>query len=318
MRTRPDDLDDASVSTAVSAGWVGAVSSVSYAPVGFGSHHWYAETDRGRLFVTVDDLSITSFDALSAALVTSCAARAGGLAFVVTPIPRSDGQILVRLTERYSLAVYPWIEARPHDFDTELTTDERASLLDELSRLHTLPAAVAAAARRDTLQVPRRDSLLALLDGNLPPGEGPYRETALRLLREHRDGIGRLLARVDELATTVADEHRFVLTHGEPHPGNALLGDDGWHLVDWESALLAPPERDLWDVVTDDAALIGRWEANTGLRVDPDALEYYRLAWAMAEVALSTTDLVQAQTDSADARVSLGALTEILAEQPWH
>ncbi len=37
-----------------------------------------------------------------------------------------------------------------------------------------------------------------------------------------------------------------LLTHGEPHPGNAMLAADGWRLVDWDTALVAPLERDLW------------------------------------------------------------------------
>ena len=38
----------------------------------------------------------------------------------------------------------------------------------------------------------------------------------------------------------------MLLTHGEPHPGNAMLAADGWRLVDWDTALVAPLERDLW------------------------------------------------------------------------
>jgi aminoglycoside phosphotransferase (APT) family kinase protein len=39
---------------------------------------------------------------------------------------------------------------------------------------------------------------------------------------------------------------RGALTHGEPHPGNVIGTDDGWLLVDWDTAAIAQPERDLW------------------------------------------------------------------------
>jgi aminoglycoside phosphotransferase (APT) family kinase protein len=37
-----------------------------------------------------------------------------------------------------------------------------------------------------------------------------------------------------------------VLTHGEPHPGNLIQVGSRWMLVDWDTTLVAPPERDLW------------------------------------------------------------------------
>ena len=34
-----------------------------------------------------------------------------------------------------------------------------------------------------------------------------------------------------------------VVTHGEPHVGNAIRTEAGWMLVDWDTTLLAPPEN---------------------------------------------------------------------------
>ncbi|WP_432843998.1 phosphotransferase family protein [Dactylosporangium sp. CA-092794] len=42
-----------------------------------------------------------------------------------------------------------------------------------------------------------------------------------------------------------ADPPGLVLTHGEPHPGNTMRTGGGWLLIDWDTALLAAPERDL-------------------------------------------------------------------------
>ncbi len=54
-----------------------------------------------------------------------------------------------------------------------------------------------------------------------------------------------MLEQMVRLADVLRDEHRReVLCHGDLHPGNVLLADDGLHLIDWGEVLLAPRDRD--------------------------------------------------------------------------
>jgi spectinomycin phosphotransferase len=39
-----------------------------------------------------------------------------------------------------------------------------------------------------------------------------------------------------------------LVTHGEPPPGNILRAAGKLRLIDWDTAGLALPERDLWSV----------------------------------------------------------------------
>ena len=39
-----------------------------------------------------------------------------------------------------------------------------------------------------------------------------------------------------------------MITHGEPHPGNILRSRGRLLLIDWDTAGVALPERDLWHV----------------------------------------------------------------------
>ena len=55
-----------------------------------------------------------------------------------------------------------------------------------------------------------------------------------------------LLAAADRLGAQLrADPPPHVLCHGDPHLGNVLLADGTPWLLDWDDAILAPPERDL-------------------------------------------------------------------------
>lgn len=57
MLTAPADLDESALAAALLSGWGIDAGSMSYLPVGWGSHHWdVAAEDGGRWFVTVDEL----------------------------------------------------------------------------------------------------------------------------------------------------------------------------------------------------------------------------------------------------------------------
>jgi hypothetical protein len=59
----------------------------------------------------------------------------------------------------------------------------------------------------------------------------------------------------------------------------------GLVLVDWDTALLAPPERDLWDMAGDDRSLLDHYTRATGVQIDPEALALYRLWFDLAEIS---------------------------------
>ena len=94
MRTPPVELSDDDVAAVLVAGWGLAADGISYAPVGFGSHHWHVTASGERWFATVDELrGRDARSQLEAALETALRLQAGGLDFVVAPVPASDGQV---------------------------------------------------------------------------------------------------------------------------------------------------------------------------------------------------------------------------------
>jgi spectinomycin phosphotransferase len=59
----------------------------------------------------------------------------------------------------------------------------------------------------------------------------------------------------------------------------------GMVLIDWDTALIAPPERDLWMVVSDHGDERHVYTETTGHQIDEDALTLYRLWWDLSEIA---------------------------------
>lgn len=90
MLTRPPDLGDDALRTALATGWAAEPTALRYEPVGFGAHHWRAELPGdGALFVTAHDLTSKRIDAdehedevfrrLQASVGAACALAAAGI-----------------------------------------------------------------------------------------------------------------------------------------------------------------------------------------------------------------------------------------------
>ena len=83
-------------------------------------------------------------------------------------------------------------------------------------------------------------------------------------------------------------------------------------LVDWDTCLLAPPERDLWMLVGEEPGIRERYGARTGTALDPRLLEAYRLRWDLADVEACLRDLRAPHADDEDTRTAWGALRAVL------
>lgn len=336
MRARAAELTDAAVARAVAEGWGFAVRSCAHLGVGFGGHHWRVVDEWGRAwFVTVDDLAGRRANEdepldvvagrLAGALGTARSLAEHGLGFVVAPVPATDATVLHRLDERWASSLSPWVDGRPGAWGDRRSGAERRAVLDLLVELHRTPPEVTPAVQVDEVEVQALDGLeAALADLEGPWTAGPLGERARRRLAAATLPLHRLLDRYDEQAEAVrARPGRFVLTHGEPHPGNVIVTDDGARLVDWDTVRLAPPERDLWLLLQgdgQDAALLAAYEASAGRAIDRGALASFQLRWDLSDVALFARQLHGPHQGGADDEAALvhlsGALDRLQAGDP--
>ncbi|GII55066.1 hypothetical protein Pth03_34550 [Planotetraspora thailandica] len=292
MQDQPADIG-ASALQRVLAKWGIDVVSLTYAPVGFGDHHWTA-ADAGsrRWFVTVADLPSkapygrdgeAARRALRGAMDTAVSLRGdSGLDFVVAPVRAAGGDTVVPLGDRYAVSVFPFVDGTSGEFGQELAGRERDSILEVLAELHRAapPASARIVAPDLSARGPLEETLRRL--GDVWQG-GPYAEPARALMRDGLRAFRRRLEEFDRRAGELAGLE-LVVTHGEPHPGNVVRLDGRPLLVDWDTVGLAPPERDLWLVAAEPDDLA--WYAEvSGRSPDPSALAFYRLRWALEDLA---------------------------------
>jgi spectinomycin phosphotransferase/16S rRNA (guanine(1405)-N(7))-methyltransferase len=322
--TKPGDLPDSVIAKALEERWGIRVASLDYQAVGFGSHHWLVTPLAGqRLFATVDDLAAklatardttsAAFGRLTAAFGTALALRMQGhLEFVIAPMPAAGGKVVARLSDRYSLAVHPYLAGKEAGPDGQFArAEDRQAVIDMLVRVH---AARVGQPRTDDFAVPKLDTLRVMMAARHETWTaGPYAQPAQDLLRAHARDLRALVSAYQDLARRVAARpDRMVITHGEPHAGNVIVTDDGLALVDWDTVLLAPPERDLWDLAADEPSLLDRYVAATGTEIDEDALVLYGLWYDLAEIGGYLSLFRSAHDDSADASESWKNLRHFL------
>jgi spectinomycin phosphotransferase len=297
----PDDLDRDELLAALEAGWNLRAAVLDYLPVGFGSHHWLADgADGTRHFVSVDDLEAGfqagpdadgTFGALARAFGTAAALKEdAGLEFVVAPIRDRDDAVIRRLAPRYALRVMPFVAGTSTLFGRYESAEERRRMGTVLGRLHSaterLPAGLP---RREDFALPSRGELdRALQDIDRPWTAGPFAEPTRELLRRSGEDLRRRLDEHDATAARIAGSSQdWVVTHGEAHRANVMLGREGSiHFVDWDTVLVAPRERDLQMILDEELNGWDEYRAVVGhVPLDEDALGLYRRAWALRDIA---------------------------------
>lgn len=321
MQDRPDGVRDEEVAQTLERHWGLTPTEVTYAPVGFGSYHWIASGSDTKWFLTVDDLDARGQQAggarasaasnLSGALTTATALQEAGHEFVVAPIRSQSGAVLENINDRFVLAVYPHVDGQTGSFGPFATRQERFAVVDRLAALHGDTSVDQRTVRVDDCAVPCRDGLTKALGSLAAPWKsGPYAEPTRTLLVERGAELSLALRHFDAAVDSVGEINApRVITHGEPHRGNVIFTTQGAALIDWDTALLAAPERDLWSLIEEDPAVVNYYEATTGRALNTETLRLYRDWWDLCEVSLFVNQFRQAHTDSPDAQTAWRSLT---------
>ncbi|HZN73120.1 MAG TPA: phosphotransferase [Micromonosporaceae bacterium] len=180
-------------------------------------------------------------------LVTDHLARYG-VPGIAGPVRTRDGRLWSERDGR-RLSLAPWVSDH-RALDGGMTAAHWEAYGALLARVHATPVAeeLAAVLPRESHTHERALSLHRLVERRL--GAGPVDDLAEAMVRQWHGAAGQvrtLLVQADALGGEIRGRPETgVVCHGDPHLGNLLLGEDErvW-LVDWDDAVLAPPERDL-------------------------------------------------------------------------
>lgn len=294
MEHPPGDLTDEMVTDWLRNHWAIESTGVSYAPVGFGSHHWIGlDQLRPRWFVKMDQLADASdrpLAKLRAITNVTKVLAAHGHEYVLPPLPSETGHLVVRVHRRWAMQVYPHISGRSTEHGTWDDPNEHAAVAAMIGRLHAV--APLPPLTRWNFEISPRGSIERILVSLSQPWEGgPYAEPARALLVAARQTIVGLLDQYDSLANEIeADPTPFVLTHGEPKSDNLIRATSGRrYLIDWDSAMLAPRERDLARLLPGPGNVLPVYKQAAGSStVRASAIDLFELWWKFQHIQQDT------------------------------
>ena len=156
------------------------------------------------------------------------------------------------------LAVFEWIEGE--NVQNEITKIEEYKLLAKVYTLSPID-----------IEIESEDFSSNEADEFFKKWSGLEDQKMLSLLEKNRLKIEHRAARLSVFSKLCCmDKSDFFITHGDAG-GNFIVSGGSNFIVDWDSAKLAPPERDAWFCVHWDWAMTGFREALTDNRI------YYKL-----------------------------------------
>jgi spectinomycin phosphotransferase len=236
--------------------------------------------------------------------------RRHGVPGVLAPLPTAAGDASVVL-DGFHLALFPLLAAAT-GAEVGLSPTQWRRLGAVVRQVHAVPPSPepAGTVGHEDFR-PVRPGLLPELEARLAAAApaDPVAGALEAVWAPRRVVIARLFERVEALGPALARRgFPRVLCHADLHPWNVLVdGEDLW-VVDWDEATMAPRERDLMFVVGGGIGhgLVGPAETDAFFQgygpasPDPDLLAWYRVAWAVRDIA-EYGDQVLANPDVGDA-----------------
>ena len=325
MLTPPPGLAGGDLAERIEQAWGVAVVSLDYRPVGFGSHHWVAKDEVGvRHFVTVDELGSESRAGdevsvlglhLRRALAAATDLGVLGCRFVVAPMSTKAGDPLISFNG-YAVALFPFVEGQSFSFEESFGPADQERVLELVVALHSVPLAAIQPPATDAFVVRGLDQL-GRSTGADARSIGPHAAVVSRLLIDHEAEIRRLMARYQALVARYrSDPGPLVVTHGEIHPGNVMATSEGWMIVDWDTILVAPPERDLWRLAQGDESVLTAYADATGTAPSRWLVDLYAIRWDLTEIASFAAQFREPHEDTADSRKALDVLRSVVGRLP--
>ena len=263
-------------------------------------------------------LRCSAFDEISVELPRFLSEQ--GITQIISPLRSKTGQLWAKL-EAFNIILYPFVEGTS-GFEEKLTERQWADFGAALQRIHTLPLppALSQKIQKENYSPESRDicrEVLYSLENER--FDDPVMAGLAAFLLPKRETVLDFIGQAERLARVLASRStEMVLCHSDIHPGNLFIDKDGTlFIVDWDSPVLAPKERDLMFIgggqgyvgVNDqeEEAYFYRHYDRSG--VDPLAMAYYRYERNLYDLSVECPRILSSTLNARDRAKSLEIVT---------
>ncbi len=233
-----------------------------------------------------------------------------GIPHLIAPIETQNGQLWTRL-EQFAVILYPFIDGQD-GFSSHLTDQQWIELGEILRGVHSveLPAEIRQRLSREsfpTIWFERTRAYQRLFETE--SFSDPISVQLGELMRAQREVITTLIERAEAHEQAFRTHSPvFVLCHADIHGGNVLMEPNGdLYVVDWDTLMLAPKERDLMFI---GGGIGNDWNRERDVdlfyqgygpaEIDPDGIAYYRCIRILEDIALYCEQILESEPDNPD------------------
>lgn len=310
-------IDDALILARLRDAYGCEASALTFLPIGadVNTAVYRAETADDPLFV-----KLRRGDFNAATVTVPKALHDAGVTHVIAPIPNGAGELFTSVADG-QLIVFPFVEGRD-GWERVLTAPDWVAFGRALRQFHTapLPTDVTAQISRETYDPVWRDKVAAFLNAlDRWQVDDPVTRGLAALMQERRPLIESLIGHARQLAEHLRDDPLpEIVCHGDIHVGNVLITADGaLYLVDWDTLIRAPKERDLMflgaglgssDPIGPDAQTALFYAGYGATEVDLSALAYYRCERIVEDIAAYCDQILFTPPHNADRANGLAQL----------
>ena len=293
------------------------VDKISFLPLGADQNTavYRATADDGREYFVklrqgdVDETIVTVPNYLSRIGITQ----------VIPTLTTRTGQFWTDLAP-FKVILYPYVEGQ-NGFAGKMTEGQWIEFGGSLQRFHSavVPSGITSGIRREDFSPEWREitnSHLTHIDKKTF-ADPVAAELAAFLLNKRADTLD-LVKRAERLAQALQKQPpEFILCHGDIHGWNLLIDvNGGLYMVDWDTLIFAPKERDLMFVggglgdsgytPQEEEAMFYQGYGQTN--INQIAIAYYRYERIIEDIAVYCDQILLSEEGGKDRKQSLGYL----------
>ena len=279
--------------------------AITFLPEGEDSYGYVVVSETGEKYFAKASTSVAD----TCLRVVSLLRHRCDISGVVAPLETRDGALSIPWQD-FQVSLFPFIEGKSRWDLWKVGEDFRDIELSQtgalLATIHGCRDTIAS----DNLRVakydlPFRHELHTVLETAVKkiPAQNQYQKQLLEALATHRSSILETMDRYDEFGrSAAASQTSFVITHGDPTPGNLILDTENrLHLIDWDGVCLGPPEKDLVSFTGERfEVVLERYlvERECDVSLYADILGFYIYEWTLNEIRDYSTKILFKNKDT--------------------
>jgi spectinomycin phosphotransferase len=166
---------------------------------------------------------------------------------IINIVKTIDGKLYVKRTSLYFM-IFPFINGQS-GWDISLTKDQFVDFREFMYRIHSMkfPKKYTKIIPKERYDSKYREDVRKYLN-NIGDNiyDNPVIIDFLNIFQDKKDVILRILDYLEKSVKEIkAKKQKMCLCHGDIHAGNILIDQNNFYIVDWDTIIIAPKEKDL-------------------------------------------------------------------------